>query len=81
MKVKETVCALIDAFSDLAERTCCPERATMESLLDIFEPEVLASLGYEERVRAYFDEYGAGDEIEGTTPPDDGPRQGPKPQL
>ena len=81
MRIKETVCALIDAYSTLAENCACSERGTMETLLDIFEPEVLDSLGYGDRVRAYFQEYGAGDEMEGTTPPDDGPRQRPKPQL
>lgn len=59
MKSNDKLCALIDAFTDLAEKTGYCERATMESLLDIFDPDELAELGYEERVRVYLAEYGA----------------------
>ncbi len=63
MSTNEKLCALIDVFTEVAENHGCSERGTMESLLDIFEPEELIALGYEERVKAYFDEYGAGDEL------------------
>ena len=63
MKKNDQLRALIDAYTELAENTCCSERGTMESLLDIFEPEELIDLGYEARVKAYIDEYGADDEL------------------
>ena len=81
MKANDKLRALIDAYSELAEYTACSERGTMESLLDIFDPEELVNLGYYDRVKAYFDEYGAGDELDGITPPDEDPRQGSKPLL
>ena len=50
--------ALIDGLTDQAEWSGVSERGTMETLLDIFEPEELVILGYGERVKAYFEEYG-----------------------
>lgn len=50
--------ALIDGLTDQAEWSGGSERGTMESLLDIFEPEELVQLGYGERVKAYIEEYG-----------------------
>ena len=64
MKKNDQIRALIDAYTELAEYTCSSERGTMESLLDIFDAKELIELGYEARVRAYFDEYGAGDELD-----------------
>ena len=51
--------ALIDAIIDQAEWSRCSERGTMESLLEIFEPEELIALGYGDRVKGYVEEYGA----------------------
>lgn len=50
--------ALIDGLTDQAEWSGGSERGTMESRLDIFEPEELVQLGYGERVKAYVEEYG-----------------------
>ena len=50
--------ALIDGLTEQAEWNGGSERGTMESLLDIFEPEELVKLGYGGRVKAYFEEYG-----------------------
>lgn len=50
--------ALIDSITGQAEWSGCSERGTMESLMEIFEPEELVELGYGDRVKAYFEEYG-----------------------
>ena len=50
--------ALIDSITDQAEWSGCSERGTMESLMEIFEPEDLVRLGYGDRVKAYLAEYG-----------------------
>ena len=44
MKTNDKLRALIDAFTDLADNTGCSERGTMESLLDVFEPEELVEV-------------------------------------
>lgn len=51
--------ALIDIYDGQMEWSGCSERGTMEALIEVFEPEELVKLGYGERVKAYFDEYGA----------------------
>ena len=51
--------ALIDTICDQAEWSGCSQRRTIESLLDIFEPEELVRLGYGDRVKGYVEEYGA----------------------
>ena len=50
--------ALIDRITDQAEWRGCSERGTMETLLEIFNPEELVRLGCSERVKAYLEEYG-----------------------
>ena len=39
MKKDDTIRALIDAYTELAESQSCLERNTMEALLDIFDPK------------------------------------------
>lgn len=64
MNVKEKLKALVNAYTELAECTGCSERSTMEALLGILDPEEMVELGFTERVKAYFDEYGAEGEWE-----------------
>ena len=39
VKKDDTIRALIDAYTELAESQSCLERNTMEALLDIFDPK------------------------------------------
>lgn len=67
MKKNDQIRALIDAYTELAERHNYSERSTIEALLDIFEPKELAELGYRERVIAYLKEYGCDDDVKNIT--------------
>ena len=67
MKKNDQIRALIDAYTELAERHNYSERSTIEALLDIFEPKELAELGYRERVTAYLKEYGCGEDVKTIT--------------
>ena len=64
MNCKDKLKALVDAYTELAENNGCSEAGTMEALLGILDPEEMVELGYSERVKAYFDEYGADGEWE-----------------
>lgn len=54
---------MINAYTELAESQSLSERSTMEALLDIFNPNELAELGYQERVIAFLREYGCEEEL------------------
>ena len=58
MKKNDQIRAMINAYTELAESQNISERSTMEALMDIFDPNELAELGYQERVIAYLREYG-----------------------
>ena len=62
LKKNDQVRALIHAFSSLAENTGASDRFTLETLLEIFEPKELVEMGYADRVRAYENEYGNGED-------------------
>ena len=63
MKKNDQIRAMINAYTELAESHSLSERSTMEALLDIFDPNELAELGYQERVIAYLREYGCEEEV------------------
>ena len=67
VKKNDQIRALVNAFTDLADNVCHSERATMEALLDIFDPEELSELGYADRVKAYLKEYGCDEDDEDNT--------------
>ena len=51
--------ALINALEDATEDLGFSDSWVNEKLLDIFDPDELAELGYGDRVKAYIDENGA----------------------
>ncbi len=63
MKKNDQIRAMINAYTELAESQSLSERSTMEALLDIFDPNELVELGYQERVNAYLREYGCEEEL------------------
>ncbi len=63
MKKNDQIRAMINAYTELAESQSLSERSTMEALLDIFDPNELAELGYQKRVIAYLREYGCEEEL------------------
>ncbi len=63
MKKNDQIRAMINVYTELAESQSLSERSTMEALLDIFDPNELAELGYQKRVIAYLREYGCEEEL------------------
>jgi len=63
MKKNDQIRAMINAYTELAESQNISERSTMEALMDIFDPNELAELGYQERIIAYLREYGCEEEV------------------
>ena len=47
MKKNDQIRAMINAYTELAESQNISERSTMEALMDIFDPNELAELGYQ----------------------------------
>jgi hypothetical protein len=59
MDTYEQVRCLTAIIANLSETGAWTERDVMETLLEVFEPEELVRFGYGDRVKAYYEEYGA----------------------
>ena len=58
MDTYEQIRALTAIIANLPETGAWTERDVMETLLDVFEPQELVELGYDDRLNAYMKEYG-----------------------
>ena len=58
MDTYEQVRALAAIIANFSVDGILPERTVMETLLEVFEPQELAELGYGDRLNAYMEEYG-----------------------
>lgn len=61
MDTYEQIRALTAVIANLPETGAWTERDVMEILLDVFEPQELVELGYDDRLNAYMKEYGNAD--------------------
>ena len=62
MDTYEQVRCLTAIIANFATDGLLTERIAMEALLEVFDPQELAELGYSERVNAYLKEYGGEEE-------------------